>query len=493
MPLPWGRRQLLLLLLLRLAQPAAAPPGGGGGGQEEGREASVQQLLRWADARGAKGCRQLRHGSSAYGGSTLTLAATAEPIKSGSLQVSVPLELLLTDRVARASPHFAAHVHRPDAPAGVAASPTEPDDHNRDIDSCSAVALFLLVEKLLPGQDSKWTAYINALPPPGSRFNIPTWEWGASEAGRAALAVLGSASPSMAALLANATAAHKRDLVRFAPVFRSVAQAGGGGGEVAAVEAGFVWAKSVVQSRSWKKDHDLFAGECMLVPVVDMVNHDDSGGGLVAVAGKIAPTVVHSVGVLATATVQPGQAVTANYDPPDSRPAAEDAATDDDGSSSDSVEKAAAAKCIQDMLLTFGFLPTATSHRRWCFNLNISLGRSRSGGASWWAATVRDGDRALRTVLPGLVWAIRQHSETADETVALHTLHEYITEVLSSIPGDEASDRKMLEEEGGNPMMKIAVEVRLHERRVCTQLKMQVEDVLPMRGRPRERKLNEDL
>lgn len=79
------------------------------------------------------------------------------------------------------------------------------------VDGCSAVALFLLIERLLTGPASKWAPYIAALPPLDAEFNIPQLEWEAGESGRAALAVLVS-SPSAAAMLANATAAHREKL-----------------------------------------------------------------------------------------------------------------------------------------------------------------------------------------------------------------------------------------------------------------------------------------
>ena len=74
----------------------------------------------------------------------------------------------------------------------------------------------------------------------------------------------------------------------------------------------------VILTRSWTKPHSSIAGECTMVPILDLLNHDDQGGGLIAVAFDDQPGMIHSFGVLATKDVGTDEEVFDSYDPPTS-------------------------------------------------------------------------------------------------------------------------------------------------------------------------------
>jgi hypothetical protein len=248
----------------------------------------------------------------------------------------------------------------------------------------------------------------------------------------------------------------------------------------------YLWAKSNILTRSWTKAHASIAGECTMVPVLDLLNHHDDGGGLVAITFEDKPDDVHAVGVLATENVEAGSEVVDSYDP------------------EESAARVGAPKCMQEMLLGFGFIPSNSS-RPWCFDitLNVKLSTFRSpslnmlarrllarAGAApgqQYTTKLKENDDGIPVAMLAVMrllmsgeseMLVIQKRGDADrpltpnhERKVLLTIHSSMEKNLESIPSSEDEDRRLLSvaKETTDDKMLVALEVRLHERRICQQ------------------------
>ena len=424
----------------------------------------IDDLLQWASTSGGI-VDNVKVGSSTINGAGRALI-TIKPVQQGHVLVSLPLNMLITDEIARSDQLIQDHVLAVDI----------------EVDSCMTVTLYLMLETLITQSNSKWIRYYRSLPPIDHLFNLPQLEWRNTELGRKALSVL-LTSPSMAQRVKTEIRLHESAIRKLnATVFRSIRHTFPNVTEDVLHKV-FLWAKSTVLTRSWTKAHSSIQGDCTLVPILDLLNHDDSGGGLVAVAFENDPNDIHSVGVLATQNVNSGAEVVDSYDPAD-------------------VRKVQQPKCMQEMLLGFGFLPFP-SQRSWCFDMTINiktitfaqpalnrlqhtllaqLGTTRG---SQFTTKLREGDIVLP---PQLLTAMRlctsgeremliaQSNGNADQPLTMNNerkvlkiIHNVMHANLLSIPSSDLQDEELISKENTDEKMKIALQVRIHERAICRQ------------------------
>lgn len=331
---------LVNLLLLLLAMLANAAPSG------TNDLHVIRDLVDWVRDNGGI-VHNINIGHSEISGAGRALK-TIQKVEKGGVLVSVPVNLLLTDATARADPLIQQHV-------------LSFDESTLSIDSCMTVTLYLLIEKLITQNKSRWIKYFRSLPPIDHKFNLPQFEWeNSSPAGQAALEVL-LTCPSVAARINKDKGLHEVALRKLnETVFASLKKEFPHLTDEKIIQT-YLWAKSNILTRSWTKAHASIAGECTMVPVLDLLNHHDDGGGLVAITFEDKPDDVHAVGVLATENVEAGSEVVDSYDP------------------EESAARVGAPKCMQEMLLGFGFIPSNSS-RPWCFDitLNVKLSTFRS-------------------------------------------------------------------------------------------------------------------
>ena len=214
----------------------------------DNRTAIIHNLLAWARHEGGF-VDNIAVGSSYINGAGRALTAV-NPRNKGNVLVSVPLHILITDIVARADPLVQQHVLS--FPSSVLT-----------IDSCMSVTLFLMIEQLaltkIHGPNSKWFTYFKSLPPLNHRFNLPQLEWNSTIEGKKALDVLLS-SPSMAQRIYTEQKLHTRALATLkATVFRSL-NAAYPQLNYEILTSTFLWAKSIILTRSWTKPHSSIPG-----------------------------------------------------------------------------------------------------------------------------------------------------------------------------------------------------------------------------------------
>jgi hypothetical protein len=440
----------------------------------------INDLLSWAKDEGGI-VDNIKVGNSSINGAGRALNLVA-PRSEGSVLVSVPLNMLVTDNVARADPTMIKHVLS--FPPEVLA-----------IDSCMAVTLFLMLEQLnITGlsSHSKWLRYWNSLPPLDHRFNLPQLEWNSTEQGRAALDVLLS-SPSMAQRLHKERSLHDKSMEKLQDtVFFSLNKAYSSTvpNLMKKLKQAFVWSKSVILTRSWTKPHSSIAGECTMVPILDLLNHDDQGGGLIAVAFDDQPGLIHSFGVLATKDVGTDEEVFDSYDPPTSPNQ---------------------IKCVQDMFVGFGFLPLrGSSNRPWCFNLMfpiktmtfatpaanmaqlLQLKQWNAKRGDLFTIQLKEGDKTLpNSLLVVLRLCVSDEKDIAlaqrrgnalaplslrNERKVLATIWTVMSKNLAHIPSSGGQDQRQLDE-GVNDQMAIALRIRIHERNICVQTLDQIKEL----------------
>lgn len=297
----------------------------------------INDLLQWAREEGGI-VDNIKVGNSKINGAGRALLAINQS-REGSVLVSVPKEMLITDIVARSDPMMKKHA--------LSFSKKE-----LQLDSCMTVTLFLMMEKLnISGTQSKYIKYFRSLPPIDHTFNLPQLEWNSTVEGRKALDILHS-SPSMSTRLNAERLLQEKAMERLMlTVFPSLMK--DSNHSIDTIIKTFIWAKSVILTRSWTKPHSSIDGECTMVPILDLLNHDEGGGGLVAVAFDDQPNNIHSFGVLATTNYSSGDEVVDSYDPPGT---------------------AQKRKCVQDMFIGFGFLPYSTKNSRpWCFDMKLTV------------------------------------------------------------------------------------------------------------------------
>ncbi len=415
---------LLTAALAAATLPAPpAPPGN-----------AVEALLAWAADAGAD-VANVRVGTSTIGGAGRALL-TLSPVLRGHLLIAVPTKLAVTDVVANAATST-------DAPGEPLLPRYAPASLRGD--SCLDVTLFLFLEHVLPGRRnaSFWLPYYRSLPPLDASFNLPqVGEWANHPE---ALEVLRSA-PSTADRLSSEEKLHAMTLRRLhAEVFPALVE--DTGLSSAELERWFVWAKKVILTRSWTKAHSSVPGDCTLVPVMDMLNHHERGGGLVAVAYEANPSDVHSLGVLAKWDTGVGEDVVDSYDPSDrefwasygvgvkegseTRAALDGGGGAEGGGGGDGSPDAddeeeergmyglkGGRKCMSDLLIGFGFLPAHGSGRAYCFAMTVAIGSLpplpaasapglRRGQLNMIARLIGHGDDAADTIHAGTKWVVK--------------------------------------------------------------------------------------
>ena len=239
--------------------------------------------------------------------------------------------------------------------------------------------------------------------------------------------------------------------------------------------------------------------DCTMVPVMDMLNHNDGGGGLVAVAFEDSPEKIHSVGVLATKNIAAGEEVVDSYDPESSLPNA-----------------VKTKKCVQDLFVGFGFLSSSLSSsssftRPWCFDMSMTihtqtfalpslnmcqiklLGRYGASIGSDWSVQLIEGDSVLSSSLLAVIrlcmagekdMLIAQHRGSAMEPLSVQNekkvlamIYQVMETNLENIPSSNAEDLWVLG--GGDPtandtpavsaQMRAALQIRVHERNICVE------------------------
>ena len=430
----------------------------------------ISDLLTWADEEGGI-VANIRVGNSAISGAGRALVAI-ESRNEGQVLVSLPVHLLITDETARASPLVQQHV-------------LSFGEDQLSLDSCMTVTLFLMLEKLIAYESSYWNKYYRSLPSMHHDFNLPQFFWNLTESGKAALKVL-MTSPSMAVRIEKEQELHQNALRKLnSTVFTSILHQYPHLTPQLVLET-FLWAKSNILTRSWTKAHSSIQGECTMVPILDLLNHQDSGGGLVAVAFEDKPDVVHSVGVLATKAISSEEEIVDSYDPPDS---------------SSRITKE--FKCRQEMLIGFGFLPSLTSERHWCFDITINIkvttfahptlnmlrlklfAQLGATPGQQFTTKFREGDTKLPSSLLAAmrlctcgekemaVVKTRGEATSAlsveNERKVLRMIHNVMQVNVRAIPSSHAEDLMMLQSNTIDNKMRIALEVRVHERMICLQ------------------------
>ena len=435
----------------------------------------VQILLSWVQENGGI-VQNINVGHSSISGAGRALKTIQSRGKNDVL-VAVPVHMLITDATARADPLIQRHVLSFNKSA-------------LSVDSCMTVTLYLLIETLISQDNSRWIKYFNSLPPLDHLFNLPQFEWNnsrSSPAGQAALEVL-LTSPSVAARIHKDRRLHEFALLKLKEtVFSSIKKDYPHLNDTIIMKT-YLWAKSNILTRSWTKAHSSIAGECTMVPVLDLLNHHDEGGGLVAITFDDKPDHVHSVGVTATKNVEAGSEVVDSYDP------------------AESTARVGAIKCMQEMLLGFGFIPS-NSTRPWCFDITLNvilpitfrsptlnmlarnlLARVGTAPGKQYTTKLKENDKkgipvamlaVMRLLMSGeKEMLVIQRRGDADrpltpnhERRVLLEIHNSMEKNLASIPSSEKQDKMMLSvaKEAMDDKMAIALEVRLHERRICEQ------------------------
>ena len=435
----------------------------------------MQILLSWVQENGGI-VQNINVGHSSINGAGRALK-TIQSREKNDVLVAVPVHMLITDATARADPLIQRHVLSFNKSA-------------LSVDSCMTVTLYLLIETLISQDNSRWIKYFNSLPPLDHLFNLPQFEWNnsrSSPAGQAALEVL-LTSPSVAARIHKDRRLHDFALLKLKEtVFSSLKKDYPHLNDTIILKT-YLWAKSNILTRSWGKAHSSIAGECTMVPVLDLLNHHDEGGGLVAITFDDKPDHVHSVGVTATKNVEAGSEVVDSYDP------------------AESTARVGAIKCMQEMLLGFGFIPSNSS-RPWCFDITLNvilpitfrsptlnmlarnlLARVGTAPGKQYTTKLKENDKkgipvAMLAVMRLLMSGERemlviQRRGDADrpltpnhERRVLLRIHNSMEKNLASIPSSEKQDKRMLSvaKEAMDDKMAIALEVRLHERRICEQ------------------------
>ena len=351
----WRRRHVLffvLLFLLLFGRPAAA----GRDRDDEGEDdpARLQRLLDWAESHGATVDRLRPKARSAEDGRALY---TVAPVDRGEMIVFVPSALLITEFVARRSPLLAKY-----APSVLA---------RQDIEASLFVSLFLFLENVLPGQRhaSVYAAYYASLPPFDFDFNIPLLFWQSNAIGREALDILVTPDIFNRDHLGFAKRyARVLELMRIpGSVFDSVAR--DTGIQDRQLEQMFRWATAIVMTRSWVSPHPSIEGDCALVPIIDMLDHEEGAGGLVAIAMEPDPETIRGVGIVAEENLPAAARVFDSYDPPGNC-----------STQSKQCQDKNEPVCAEAMLFTYGFLPAALEEedtnvpvRSYCVDLSLLL------------------------------------------------------------------------------------------------------------------------
>lgn len=438
---------------------------------------SYQHLISWVQDNGGN-VENIKIGHSTIPGAGRALA-TMQPRDNKEVLVSVPNHLLITDVVAQADSLFQQHVLSFDL----------------SIAPCLILSLYLLIETLIRSSSSKWIKYLRTLPPTDHDFNLPQFDWPSTPAGREALEVL-QTSPSIAARMRDGNHIHELALSRLnETVFPSLKRSHPHLTNKIILET-FTWAGSIVLTRSWSDES--IPGECTMVPVLDLLNHHDEAKGLFALAfnGSNTP---EAVGAVAEGRVESESELMASYDP-------------------------ASYKCMQEMLLNFGFLPR-DSRRPWCLSVRFDLrllafqdpeldnlarmllARAGTGSGAGVAGVPQYPPLQEYTIelkeddveIPAALMAVLRVSMSTEkemrliqkrghadgmlltlhhERTVLKIIHDTVSQMLASIPSTEREDEERMltaRREGKEKNMAVALEVRIHERRICQQTLERVE------------------
>ena len=401
---------------------------------------------------------------------------TIESRQKGDVLVTIPVHMLVTDETARADSLVQQHVMSFDF----------------SIDSCLILTLYIMIEKLISQKNSKWINFFQTLPSINHNFNLPQFEWhAAGQEAQEALEVLFTA-PSIAAKMREGAHIHELTLRKLnTTVFASLKRSYSHLTDVEILKT-FLWAGSIVLTRSWSDAGGSIPGNCTMVPILDLLNHEDDAMGMFAMAFDDNP-IVQAVGVVASKNIAAGSELVASYDPsfdPFHVPM-----EDDNGIPN---------KCMQDMLLGFGFLPLH-SGRPWCFDVdfvistvifqdatletlrNDLLMQAGTGPGRQYATKLKENNgnipSALLAVLRLSISGEREMMliqkrgsadapfDLATERQVLLLLKNTMVKAMSTIPSaeDQDQERMVAAREEGNDKMAIALEVRIHERRICEQ------------------------
>ena len=435
----------------------------------------MRRLLDWGTSRGAA-VNLIRPQDKARSAEDGRALYTTVPVKKGTILMFVPSKLLITDVVARRSPLLAKY----------AFWMLESEQTKQTLEAPWFVCMFIFLENVIPGQRqaSTYAPYYESLPTFDFDFNIPLLFWKKTKIGREALNIL------MTPEILNTKQRHSGE--RYQSMLRLM-EASKGVFEAVALETGlqesrikqiFLWATSIVISRAWATSNLPIKGACALVPIVDMVNHEEEAEGLVGIA--IEPNRV-GVGIVTKKNLSAAVRVFGNYDAPGK--------CDTDSSQCRENKQPA---CAESLLFSYGFLldtpdenDEAHGHlpaRSYCVDLSLSLiftdespihRRRRSALEAFLAAKevnefhAQDSMYALRLreghpgrpVVPPNLLAILRISEADNETLdmvqdstseifmrpvngenerrVLDELAEFFSGVLKRFPGHENEDMAM--------------------------------------------------
>lgn len=361
--------------------------------RSERGDSGLHALLEWARSKGADVAKLRPGNDSRVEAEEVRAFYTSVPIRKEEMVMFIPSKLLITDEVARRSSIIQKYAH-------LAFQTGE--SVNADV----YVSMFVFLENVVPGQReaSQYAAYYNSLPPYEFDFNIPILFWKQDPnnlLGRQAFDIL--LQPRLLNLKYMASE------MRFHGFVRRMKEPGGLFRILAAdtrlpmsrISLIFKWAVAIVMTRSWSNPHPSMNSRCTLVPIMDMLNHNDNASGLVPVAVEGNPEVIIGVGMVAPNDLQKNARIFDSYDPPGIP------------------GKEKEPMCIDTMLFTYGFLPDeALTSRPYCISFEFQIDFQKSRGhlryASYPAMEKSISENVPEDIFMGSEWdqALRLNQKT---------------------------------------------------------------------------------
>ena len=355
---------------------------------------SIDHLLKWAAKQGAN-VFNIHIGSSSvitdpHRRSTFFSSGSHSP---GTVLTTIPLALSISEQTALNNSLFQTHVARflrnnitrSNMHPGVRrVDATHKNTNLLQLSSCTAVALFLTLEHLpIPQLPSKWIKYYQTLPSFNHQFNLPQLQHiiqskqeQNQDQDQDWFQILMETPSMRQRILSSRNEIDQIIQILSDTVFLSLEQAYPNLSQ-ASITTTFIWAFSIVQTRTWTNVDQAFNRNCILFPIIDLFNHNDNGfpfAGIIPFdfvqnnmstqhtsyisennitsTTRSNTTTIQNVGIIATENVIRNQEIFISY--------------------SGHVDNPKNKKCAQDFLFDFGFVSNPTQ-LPWCFQLDVKI------------------------------------------------------------------------------------------------------------------------